>query len=107
MPYGLARTPDMDAIKISVFKYATQSGITWGIDDGRAKAVIAKAKAKSDEVLRNGAKDCSEGERIRKILNFGNLRKTKLSSYLRLCWHGSVYDMVHSGAAARSRKLRK
>ncbi len=104
--YGLARTPDiMDAIKNFGFKYATQSGITWGIDDVveplEKEAVIAKAKAKSDEVLAQWSEGLlSEGERIRKNIELWQSAKNEVEKLIpaSLPKHGSVYDMVHSGA---------
>lgn len=104
--YGLERVPEiMDAIKNFGFKYATQSGITWGIDDvlePKGKdAVIEKAKAKSDEVFAQwGEGLLSEGERIRKNIEIWQAAKNDVEKLVpgALKKDGPVYDMVNSGA---------
>ncbi|OHA27582.1 MAG: DNA-directed RNA polymerase subunit beta' [Candidatus Taylorbacteria bacterium RIFCSPHIGHO2_02_FULL_47_18] len=104
--YGLERIPEiMDAIKNFGFKYATQSGITWGIDDviepKDKELVIAKAKRKSDEVFAQWSEGLlSEGERIRKNIEIWQATKNDVEKLVpgTLQKDGSVYDMVHSGA---------
>ncbi|MDP3661616.1 MAG: DNA-directed RNA polymerase subunit beta' [bacterium] len=104
--YGTERVPEiMDAIKHFGFTAATQSGITWGIDDVvepvEKNAVIAKAKAKSDEVFSQwGEGLLSEGERIRKNIEIWHAAKNEVEKLIpaSLPKDGSVYDMVNSGA---------
>jgi DNA-directed RNA polymerase subunit beta' len=61
--YGIENIPAiLDQVKEFGFKYATLSGVTWGIDDvvipeGK-KAVIDVARAKADKFLNNSTKVC-------------------------------------------------
>ncbi len=104
--YGIENIPNiMDDIKAFGFKYATYSGVTWGIDDVLIPAgkndVIARAKTKADEVMdqyKNGF--ISEDERLRKNIEIWHGAKNEVEKLIpdTLDKKGSVYDMVYSGA---------
>ncbi|MSU55905.1 MAG: DNA-directed RNA polymerase subunit beta' [Candidatus Taylorbacteria bacterium] len=104
--YGISEIPSiMDRIKAFGFKYATYSGITWGIDDvkvpeGKAD-VIEKAKEKSEvayQEWRDGL--LSEEERLRKNIEIWHAAKAQVEKLIpaSLDKNGSVFDMVYSGA---------
>jgi DNA-directed RNA polymerase subunit beta' len=104
--YGIARMPEiMDRIKAFGFKYATHSGITWGIDDvvvppGKP-AVIARARERSLEVFAQWREGLlSEEERLRKNIEIWHAAKAQVEKLIpeSLDKNGSVYDMVFSGA---------
>ncbi len=104
--YGIAEIPTiMDRIKAFGFKYATYSGITWGIDDVKVppgkSEVIDRAKVKSElafEQWRNGL--LSEDERLRKNIEIWHAAKSEVEKLIpdSLDKNGSLYDMVYSGA---------
>ncbi|TSC58158.1 MAG: DNA-directed RNA polymerase subunit beta', partial [Parcubacteria group bacterium Greene0416_79] len=104
--YGIAEIPRiMDRIKTFGFKYATYSGITWGIDDvvepARKGEVFLRAKKKSSQVsLEWKAGFLSEEERRRKNIEIWHAAKTEIEKLIpeSLDKNGSVYDMVYSGA---------
>jgi len=55
--YGFERTPEiLDKIKDFGYKYVTRSGITWSLDEVKVpeekKDIIARAKAKAEEIMR-------------------------------------------------------
>ncbi len=97
--------PIMDKIKEFGFKYATLSGVTWGIDDiqipKEKEAIVKKAKHKSFEV----SEQFNEGllieeERIRKNIEIwqgakGELEKLIIPSQDK---NSSACDMTKSGA---------
>ena len=104
--YGISEIPSiMDRIKAFGFKYATYSGITWGIDDvkvpeGKA-SVVEKAKEKSELAYsqwRGGL--LSEEERLRKNIEIWHAAKGEVEKLVQesLDQNGSVYNMVYSGA---------
>src|SRR3989344_4689669 len=104
--YGIAEVPTiMDRIKAFGFKYATYSGITWGIDDvvvpkGK-KEIVDKAKEKSELAYsewRDGL--LSEDERLRKNIEIWHAAKSEVEKLIpdSLDRNGSVHDMVYSGA---------
>ena len=104
--YGIAGIPPiMDKIKAFGFKYATYSGITWGIDDvvvptGK-KEVIDRSKNQSEEVYgqwREGL--LSEEERLRKNIEIWHGAKAAVEKLIPLSMdpNGSVHDMIYSGA---------
>ena len=104
--YGIFEIPTiMDRIKAFGFKYATYSGITWGIDDvkvpaGKA-AVIEKAKQKSEMAYAEWrAGLLSEEERLRKNIEIWHAAKSEVEKLIpeSLDKNGSVFDMVYSGA---------
>jgi DNA-directed RNA polymerase subunit beta' len=104
--YGISEIPTiMDRIKAFGFKYATYSGITWGIDDvmvpARKAGVIEKAREKSEEAYaqwRDGL--LSEDERLRKNIEIWHAAKGEVEKLVQesLDHNGSVFDMVYSGA---------
>ena len=104
--YSISEIPPiMDRIKTFGFKYATYSGITWGIDDvkvppGKA-GVIEKAREKSElayQQWRDGL--LSEEERLRKNIEVWHAAKGEVEKLVQgsLDRDGSVYNMVYSGA---------
>jgi DNA-directed RNA polymerase subunit beta' len=104
--YGIANVPAiLDRVKEFGFKYATQSGTTWGIDDviipeGKA-AVITASKAQADEVSEQFNEGLlSEEERKRKMIEIWQSAKNQVEKLIpeSLNPRGSVYDMVMSGA---------
>jgi len=104
--YGIEEIPFiMDNIKVFGFKYATHSGVTWGIDDVLIPAgkneVILRAKGKSNEVVDQfNSGFISEDERLRKNIEIWHGAKNEIEKLIpaTLKKHGSVYDMVNSGA---------
>jgi DNA-directed RNA polymerase subunit beta' len=95
----------LDKIKIFGFKYATHSGITWGIDDisvPKEKGEIIKvAKQKSEDVFSEFSEGLlAEEERIRKNIEIWHGAKSELEKLIpsTLDQNGSVYDMWKSGA---------
>ena len=104
--YGIENIPPiMDNIKAFGFEYATYSGVTWGIDDvlvpeGK-NAVISAAKAKSDQIVdQYNSGFISEEERLRKNIEIWHGAKNEIEKLIpgTLEKHGSVYDMINSGA---------
>lgn len=104
--YGIENIPKiMDKIKSFGFKYATYSGVTWGIDDvvipeGKAE-VISKAKKLSEDVMEEfNSGLLSKEERLRKNVEIWHKTKSDVEKLIpeTLDKNGSVYDMVFSGA---------
>ncbi len=104
--YGIENIPQiMDRIKEFGFKYATYSGVTWGIDDvqipaGRA-AVLAESHKMADAALdqyNDGL--LSADERKRKMIEIWQDAKAQIEKLIpaTLDKNGSVHDMVMSGA---------
>jgi DNA-directed RNA polymerase subunit beta' len=104
--YGIEGTPDiLDKIKAFGFKYVTKSGITWGIDDVKVptnkKEIIKKYQDEADLVTGHyGEGLLSENERYRKTIEVWQAAINEIEKIIpdTLEKHGSVYDMVHSGA---------
>ncbi len=104
--YGLEKLPDiMDRIKNFGFRYVTQSGITWSLDDIRIptekETIVAAAQKKSDEIVshwQNGL--LSEEERYRMNIEVWHAAKSEVEKLIpaTLPQHGPVSDMLHSGA---------
>jgi len=97
--------PIMDKIKSFGFKYATYSGVTWGLDDiqiPKEKGAIVKvAKGKSSEVLGQFNEGLlTDEERVRKNVEIWQGAKGELEKLIpdALDSNGSVYDMWKSGA---------
>jgi DNA-directed RNA polymerase subunit beta' len=97
--------PIMDKIKNFGFKYATYSGITWGLDDiqipKEKPAIVAVAKGKSAEVLGQFNEGLlTEEERVMKNVEIWQGAKGELEKLIpaALDQNGSVYDMWKSGA---------
>ncbi len=104
--YGIEGIPAiLDKIKNFGFKYATQSGVTWGIDDvmipeGKG-VVIDAAKIEAAEVMgQYNMGLLSKEERLRKNIEIWHGAKSKIEKLIpdALPLHGSVHDMVYSGA---------
>jgi DNA-directed RNA polymerase subunit beta' len=104
--YGIESIPAiLDKIKAFGFEYATQSGITWGIDDvvipeGK-KAIIEAAKVESANVMDQfNMGFLSKEERLQKNIEIWHGAKGKIEELIpaTLDPNGSVHDMVYSGA---------
>ncbi|MES2088155.1 MAG: DNA-directed RNA polymerase subunit beta' [Patescibacteria group bacterium] len=104
--YGIKNIPPiMDKIKSFGFKYATYSGVTWGIDDvkipEKKPEVIDAAKKKSDLVLNQYNEGLlSKEEKLRKNIEIWHGAKNEIEKLIpaTLPVNGSVHDMVFSGA---------
>ncbi len=104
--YGLDKLPDiMDRIKNFGFRYVTQSGITWSLDDIRIpkekEAIVTAAQKKSDEIVthwQNGL--LSEEERYRMNIEVWHAAKSDVEKLIPLTLpvDGPVSDMLLSGA---------
>lgn len=97
--------PIMDKIKNFGFKYATVSGVTWGLDDVQIPAekggVIKVAKEKSLEVMGQFNEGLlTEEERVRRNVEIWQGAKGELEKLIpaALDPNGSVFDMWKSGA---------
>ncbi len=104
--YGLEKIPDtMDKIKNFGFRYVTQSGITWSLDDIRVPAekdgIIIEAQRKSHEVVEHWEQGLlSEEERYRMNIEIWHDAKSQVEKCIpaTLPIDGSVSDMIKSGA---------
>ncbi len=104
--YGIDETPDiLDKIKTFGFKYATESGITWGMTD----IEVPKEKPKLVEITRKEVDEInkqfnngllSEEERYKKTIEAWQEVKNKIEKLMpsTLKKDGSVDDMISSGA---------
>lgn len=104
--YGIDELPRiLDKVKDLGFRYATKSGITWGIDDvlvpeGKS-AIVSEAKARSQEIDEQFAMGLiSDDERHRMKVEVWHGAKAQIEKIIpdTLKQIDSVYDMVHSGA---------
>jgi DNA-directed RNA polymerase subunit beta' len=104
--YGVDRVaPILDRVKDFGYKYATRSGVTWSIDNvivpKEKPAIIAKYR-KLESEIRSQFEDglLSEDERYEKIISNWNKARNEIEKLLpdTLEKHGSVYDMIISGA---------
>ncbi len=104
--YGIENIPKiMDKIKQFGFTYATNAGITWGIEDVQVplgkKKVIDGARKKAAEVLSHFQMGLiSDDERFRKNIEIWHGAKNEIEGLIpdTLEKGGSVYDMLKSGA---------
>jgi DNA-directed RNA polymerase subunit beta' len=104
--YGLDAVPAvMDRIKSFGFKYATVSGVTWGIDDVQVpkekKEIIEGAKVQAAKVQEQyEAGLLSEEEKKVKSIEIWTATKSDIEKKVRenLDKTGSVFDMVNSEA---------
>ena len=104
--YGIENTPPiMDKIKNFGFKYATVSGVTWGLTDVKIpegkKALIEKGRAAVTEVLNQYQEGLlSEHERIQKSVEIWQGVKSEVEKLIpaTLALKDSVYDMTYSEA---------
>jgi DNA-directed RNA polymerase subunit beta' len=95
----------LDRMKAFGYRYATKSGTTWGIDNvivpQEKKAIIEKYRAMEQEVKGQFEEGLlSEEERYQNVLTIWNKAKAEIEKLLpaTIQKHGSVYDMVTSGA---------
>ena len=104
--YGIENVPIIiDKIKAFGFKYATHSGLTWGIDDvmipeGK-KDIVKKSKEKSDAVVEHWNQGLiSKDERLRQTIEIWHGAKADLEKLMpgTLPKNGSVSDMILSKA---------
>ncbi len=104
--YGLEKVPEiLDRIKTFGFRYVTQSGITWSLDDVRVPAeknnIVIEAQKRSDEVVRNWHDGLlSEEERYRMNIEVWHTAKSEVEKLIpaTLRLDGPVSDMLRSGA---------
>lgn len=104
--YGIQMVPNvLDNIKSFGFKYATQSGISWGIDDIKIPdskgPIIASAKEKYEKVTQQFKEGLlSKDEKLRKSIEIWHGAKNEIEKSIpeSLDANGSVYDMWKSGA---------
>ncbi|MFZ2522954.1 MAG: DNA-directed RNA polymerase subunit beta' [Minisyncoccia bacterium] len=104
--YGISGVPAIvDKIKDFGFKYATYSGVTWGMDDvvipDGKKNIIIDAKEKSEKIkghYNDGL--ISKEERLRQIIEVWYAAKAEVEKLMpdTLPKNGSVADMVLSAA---------
>lgn len=104
--YGIDNIgPIVDKIKSFGFKYATKSGTTWGLDDvvipEEKFPIIEKAKqevSKIVEFFNQGL--ISKEERVRMSNEVWHNAKSDVETIIKktIPEHGSVHDMVYSGA---------
>ena len=104
--YSIENVPKIiDQIKAFGFKYATHSGITWGLDDvmipeGKA-GIVAQSKEKSDAIHEHFNQGLiSKEERLRQTIEIWHGAKADLEKLMpgTLPKNGSVSDMVFSKA---------
>ncbi len=98
--------PDiLDKIKLFGFKYATKSGITWGLDDvlvpKEKEGIVAEARREAaliEEKYNDGF--LSDDEKYRMIIELWLRTKSKIEKVIpaALPVHGSVLDMITSSA---------
>ncbi|MBY0472700.1 DNA-directed RNA polymerase subunit beta' [Patescibacteria group bacterium] len=104
--YGLEKIPEiLDRIKNFGFRYVTQSGTTWSLDDIRVPkekdAIVEAAEKKSAEVVQHWQNGLlSEEERYRMNVEIWHGAKSEVEKLMpgTLAAHGSVSDMLKSGA---------
>ena len=104
--YGLEKIPEiLDRIKNFGFRYVTQSGITWSLDDIRVPKekndIVEAAEAKSAQVVKHWQDGLlSEEERYRMNIEVWHDAKAQVEKLMpaTLPVNGSVSDMVTSGA---------
>ena len=104
--YGIDRIPAIiDKVKEFGFKYATHSGVTWGIDDVKIpkdkEAIITSAREKVKKIVdqyNDGL--LSEKERIQKSIEIWQSAKQEVEALIpdTLGPKDSVYDMTYSKA---------
>ncbi len=95
----------VDKLKKFGFKYATKSGVTWGIDEvvvpKEKGAIIAAAREEEREVISHYEEGLlSRDERRRMIVEIWHRAKTSIEKVLpdTLSENGSAYEMWKSGA---------
>jgi DNA-directed RNA polymerase beta' subunit len=111
--YGLEKIPEiMDKVKTFGFRYVTQSGITWSLDDIRIpaekQAIVDEAQRKSEEIVRHWQDGLlSEEERYHMNLEVWHDAKAQVEKLIpaSLPKNGSVEDMLRSGARGSPAQL--
>nr|MBP7770748.1 DNA-directed RNA polymerase subunit beta' [Candidatus Paceibacterota bacterium] len=111
--YGLEKIPEiMDRIKTFGFRYVTQSGITWSLDDIRIppekQSIVDEAQKKSEEIVRHWQDGLlSEEERYHMNLEIWHDAKSQVEKLIpaSLPRNGSVEDMLRSGARGSPAQL--
>ena len=106
MHYGVDETPRvLDKIKDFGYKYATYSGVTWGIDNvsvPEAKKDIVKESREKEEVIRSQYEEglLSEEEQRQKIIEIWEHASKSIQKLIpeTLDKRGSTYDLITSGA---------
>ncbi len=104
--YGVIGIPPiMDKIKAFGFKYVTNAGITWGLDDvkipNQKAEIIGEAKKKSMKVLEEYNEGLlSEDEKYRQNIEIWHAAKNEVEKIVptALDKNGPVADMLYSGA---------
>ncbi len=104
--YGLEKIPEiMDRIKNFGFRYVTQSGITWSLDDIRIPkekdSIVEAAQQKSDQIIRHWQDGLlSEEERYQMNIEVWHAAKSDIEKLIpaSLPIDGPVQDMLRSGA---------
>lgn len=104
--YGIERVaPMLDRIKTFGYKYATRSGVTWGIDNvivpTEKPAIVAKYRILEDEIKQQFEDGLlSEDERYQKVISLWEKAKSEIEKLLPAALEkdGSVQDMIVSGA---------
>ena len=104
--YGVDETPKvLDKIKDFGYKYATYSGVTWGIDNLKVpeekKEIVAKFR-KEEETVRNQFAEglLSEDEQYQKVIEIWEHAKKEIEKNIpaTLDSKSSTYDLITSGA---------
>jgi len=104
--YGIDNLPPiMDKIKNFGFRYATLSGVTWGLGDIKIpegkKAIIEKGHKEINVIVENYREGLlSESERIQKSVEVWQGVKSEVEKLIpgTLDIRDSVYDIAYSGA---------
>jgi len=102
----------VDKIKKNGFKYATKSGITWGIDDvvvpEQKTSIVAAAREKEREIIGHYEDGLlSRDERRRMIVEVWHKTKSELETVIddEMDINGSAYTMWKSGARGSIRQI--
>ncbi len=104
--YGLDKIPEiMDRIKNFGFRYVTQSGITWSLDEIKIpeekNAIVKRAEEKSAEIVKHWQEGLlSEDERYQMNIEVWHAAKAEVERAIpaTLPINGPVSDMLRSGA---------
>ena len=104
--YGIDETPKfLDKIKDFGYRYATYSGVTWGIDNvtvPEGKAAIVKSFKKEEEIVREQFAEglLSEEEQYQKVIEIWEHAKKEIEKMIpgTLDSRSSTYDLITSGA---------
>ncbi|MDD3662767.1 MAG: DNA-directed RNA polymerase subunit beta' [Candidatus Pacebacteria bacterium] len=106
MKYGVDETPlILDKIKDFGYRYATYSGVTWGLDNVKvpeAKKEIVANSRKEEEIVRDQFAEglLSEDEQYQKVIEIWEHAKKEIEKNIpdTLDRSGSTYDLITSGA---------